>query len=101
MSLQDFFDDFSELRAIFRGLKGNSGYSAIILILKSINSKNNKISRVLKNYKPYNYIYAGVALDALDKEVQPLSRAAARSSIHPSPKFFIYSLRSGELPVLV
>jgi hypothetical protein len=51
--------------------------------------------------KPYNYIYAGVALDALVSEVQPLSRAAARSSLHPSPKFFIYSLRSGELPVIV
>jgi hypothetical protein len=51
-SLQDFFDDFSELRAIFRGLKGNYGYYVIILIPKSINSKNNKISRVSKNYKP-------------------------------------------------
>jgi hypothetical protein len=51
--------------------------------------------------KPYNYIYAGVALDALVSEVQPLSRAAARSSLHPSPKFFIYSLRSGELPAIV
>jgi hypothetical protein len=51
--------------------------------------------------KPYNYIYAGVALEALDSEVQPLPRAAARSSLHPSPKFFIYSLRSGELPTKV
>jgi hypothetical protein len=30
-----------------------------------------------------------------------LSRAAARSSLHPSPKFCIYSLRSGELPTKV
>jgi hypothetical protein len=30
-----------------------------------------------------------------------LSRAAARSSLHPSPKFFIYSLRSGEFPTKV
>jgi hypothetical protein len=51
--------------------------------------------------KPYNYIYAGVALDALVSEVQPLSRAAARSSLHPSPKFCIYSLRSGELSTKV
>jgi hypothetical protein len=51
--------------------------------------------------KPYNYIYAGVALDALVSEVQPLSRAAARSSLHPSPKFCICSLRSGELSTKV
>jgi hypothetical protein len=30
-----------------------------------------------------------------------LSRAAARSSLHPSPKFCIYSLRSGELSTKV
>jgi hypothetical protein len=30
-----------------------------------------------------------------------LSWAAARSSLHPSPKFCIYSLRSGELPTKV
>jgi len=32
--LQDFFGDFSELWAIFRGLKSNSGFSGIILILE-------------------------------------------------------------------
>jgi hypothetical protein len=46
-SLQDFSRDFSELRAIFRGLKG---IFVIILIPKSINSKNNKISRVSKSF---------------------------------------------------
>jgi hypothetical protein len=92
---------FSKLRAIFRGLKGNSGYYVIILIPKSINSKNNKYLVFPKVFKHYNYIYAGVALDALDSQVQPLSRAAARSSLHVSPKFFICSLRSGELPTKV
>jgi hypothetical protein len=29
------------------------------------------------------------------------SRVAARSSLHPSPKFVVYSLRSGELPTKV
>jgi hypothetical protein len=37
----------------------------------------------------------------MDSEVQLLSRAAARSSHHLSPKFCIYSLRSGELPTKV
>jgi hypothetical protein len=31
-SLQDFSRDFSELRAIFHGLKGNSRFSGIIFI---------------------------------------------------------------------
>jgi hypothetical protein len=70
-SLQDFSRDFSELRAIFHGLKGNFRFSEIILFAE--------------------------ALDALVSEVQPLSRATARSFLHPSPKFCIYSLRSGEL----
>jgi hypothetical protein len=51
--------------------------------------------------KPYNYIYAGVALDVLDSEVQPLSRATARSSLHISPKFVMNSLRSGECSAMV
>jgi hypothetical protein len=93
-SLQTFSRDFSELRTIFHGQKGNFRFSRIILFAELNNPEIKKIQKVSK---PNNYIYAGVALDALVLEVQPLSWAAAHSSLHPSPKFFIYNLRFGEL----
>jgi hypothetical protein len=85
----------SELWAIFRGLKGNS--RVFRNYFYSRNKKYPEIKKIRKVSKPYDYIYAGVALDALVSEVQPLLGAAARRSLHPSPKLFIYSLRSGEL----
>jgi hypothetical protein len=86
-SLQDFSRNFSELRVIFRGLKDNSRFSRIIFI------RGIKIIPKLRNFEKFSnprpiYIYVGVALDALDSEVQSLSRAAVRSCLYPSPNFF-------------
>jgi hypothetical protein len=94
-SLQDFSRDFSELRTIFHGQKDNSIFFGIIFI------RGIKIIPKFRNSEKFPnpttiYIWRRSPWRP-DFRSTPLSRAAAHSSLHLSPKFCIYSLRSGEL----